>query len=334
MKRFKLSLVAAIAVAALPYGVNAAAAEPTQATAPAFDVSNEALLRSLPGFASGYADVNGIRLHYVEGGKGPLLILLAGWPETWWAYNKVMPDLSRQYHVVSVDLRGMGASSKPQGGYDKKNMAKDIRELVQHLGESKAYVVGHDIGAQVAFAYAANYPEATIKLVMLDVPHPDKGLLSWPMLPAHGTFGDKIDPRYPYVWWFAFHQVKGLPEDLLEGRPQIEHQWFFRYLLFDESAISARDRAVYAAAYSSRDAIRAGNAWYQAFTQDIIDDGTYSKLQMPVLGLGGPGYEWLKATLEAKATNVRVLPVPGSGHFIAEEKPVEMTRMLLAFLKE
>jgi pimeloyl-ACP methyl ester carboxylesterase len=103
-------------------------------------------------------------------------------------------------------------------------------------------------------------------------------------------------------------------------------------MLKDEGAIDARDRAVYAAAYSSRDAIRAGDAWYQAFPQDIVDDGTYAKLTMPVLGLGGPGYPRLKSALDAKAPGSRTFRIEGSGHFIAEEKPAALLAYLLEFL--
>jgi pimeloyl-ACP methyl ester carboxylesterase len=298
-----------------------------------YDVSDAALIKELPGFRGGSAEVNGVRLNYVEGGKGDLIILLPGWPQTWWAYHKIMPDLAKNYRVVSVDIRGMGASDKPADGYDKRTMAKDISELIKALGADKAHVVGHDIGAQVAYAVAANYPAETATLTLLDVPHPDDGLLAWPMLPKHGTFGDKIDPANPYVWWFAFHQVKGLPEDLLEGRAYIEHEWFFRYLLVKEDALDKRDRAVYAAAYNSRDAIRGGNAWYQAFTQDIIDQRSYpEKLTMPALGIGGPGYGWLNDFLTRRTTNPTVVQFPESGHFIAEEAPTDTTRVLLEFL--
>jgi pimeloyl-ACP methyl ester carboxylesterase len=296
-------------------------------------ISNAELVRTLPGFKEGYATVNGVRLHYVAGGEGSPVVLLPGWPQTWWAFHKIMPALARDHRVIAVDLRGMGASDKPADGYDKKTMAKDIAELVRVLGYDKVEVVGHDIGAQVAFSFAANHPEATRKLVLLDVPHPDANLAKWPLLPTVGTFGDRIFDGQAYAWWFAFHQVKGLPEELLEGRHHIEQAWFFRYLLKDESAIDVRDRAVYAAAYASRDAIRAGNAWYQAFPQDIVDDGTYGKLTMPVLGLGGPGYEWLKATLEAKATDLRVIKMEDSGHFIAEEKPEDTLAYLAEFLR-
>jgi pimeloyl-ACP methyl ester carboxylesterase len=304
---------------------------PQAAAAPAA-VFDAALVRSLPGFKEAYADVNGVRLHYVAGGSGKPLVLLPGWPQTWWAYHKIMPELAKTHRVIAVDLRGMGASSKPAEGYDKKTMAADIHALVRQLGYDKADIAGHDIGSQVAYAYAANFPLATDKLVMMDVPHPDAGLMSWPLLPQAGTFADKIDEAHPFAWWFAFHQVKGLPEEILAGRQYIEQEWFYRYLLKNEAAIDARDRAVYRKAYASRDAIRAGNAWYQAFPQDILDHKTYGKLEMPVLALGGPGYGWLKATLEPTVANLKVLKMEGSGHFIAEEKPLETIAAIQAFL--
>ena len=290
------------------------------------------LVKRLPGFKSESADVNGTNIHYVIGGTGPLLVLLPGWPQTWWTFHKVMPELARQHTVLAVDLRGMGTSAKPADGYDKKNMAKDVRELLRKLGYTDAVVVGHDIGAQVAWSFAANYPETTKKLVMLDVPHPDEGLYSWPILPRPNTFGDKIDPAAPFAWWFAFHQVKRLPEKMLAGRASVEQEWFFTYLMKDESALSPLDRAVYANAYSSADAIRAGNAWYQAFPQDIVDEKSYAKLAMPILGIAGPGYGWLSSTLTAKATNARTVLLKDSGHFVQEEAPQDTIRLIVDFL--
>jgi len=294
--------------------------------------SDDALVKALSGFQSQFATVNGIRIHYVSGGEGPLLVLLPGWPETWWGYHRIMPQLAKNFRVVAVDLRGMGSSDKPQGGYDKKTMAGDIAELVTKLGYHQADVVGHDIGAMVAFSLAANHPDTVRRLVMLDVAHPSDGYLKLPLLPAAGTFNEKIDEDHAYLWWFAFHQVKGLPEQLLEGRSAIEQEWFFHYMLKVESAIDAKDRAVYAAAYASRDAIRASNGWYQAFGQDIADDGTYGPLVMPVLGLGGSGYKRLKATLEEKAPGSVTYRIEGSGHFIAEEKPAVLLQHLHDFL--
>lgn len=297
------------------------------------DLSDAALVKTLPGFANGYANVNGTRLHYVEGGQGEPLVLLPGWPQTWWAFHKVMPELAKHYKVIVVDLRGMGSSARPADGYDKKTMAKDVYELLKQKGHEKAHIAGHDIGAQVAWNYAANFPQATNKLVLMDVPHPDQGLYSWPIIPGVGTFNEKIDPRTPFAWWFAFHQVKGLPEKLLAGRIHLEQEWFFTYLLKDESALSPKDRAIYANAYNSADAIRAGNAWYQAFPQDIVDEKAYQKLEMPVLGIAGPGYGWLSSSLAAKASNARTVHLENSGHFVQEEAPADTVREMLAFLK-
>ncbi|WP_208023815.1 alpha/beta fold hydrolase [Duganella rivi] len=155
---------------------------------------------------------------------------------------------------------------------------------MQQLGYDKVDIVGHDIGSMVAFSFAANYPQATRRLVMVDVAHPDAALAKWPLL----------------------------PEDLLEGRIGLEQAWMFRYLMQDESKLDALDRAVYRHAYTSRDTIRAGDAWYQAFPQDILDDGTYAPLEMPVLAVGGPGYGWLKSTLAAKSSNHRVVKIADS----------------------
>jgi pimeloyl-ACP methyl ester carboxylesterase len=290
--------------------------------------TNAELVRSLEGFQSGNAEVNGIHLHYVAGGTGTPLILLPGWPETWWQYHKIMPSLARHFHVVSVDIRGMGLSSKPANGYDKKTMAKDIYELVRHLGYDKVDIAGHDIGAMVAFAYAAQFPQATLKLAMMDVPHPDDGWMKIPMLPQVGKFGTKIDDMHPaYPWFFAFQQVKGLPERLLEGRTDMYLNFCIDYLTKESASIDAFDRKVYVTEYS----VRSGDAWFQAFPQDVLDAKQYPKLEMPVLGLASINYEGLKASLEPKASNVRMVKVDNSGHFFPEEQPEVTARELTDF---
>ena len=303
-------------------------------TKSAADTSDAALVKSLPGFENGYANVNGTRLHYVIGGTGTPLVLLPGWPQTWWQYSRMMPALAKQHRVIVVDLRGMGGSEKPASGYDKKTMARDIYELVRQLGFEKVNIAGHDIGSMVAFSFAANHPEVTLKLALLDVPHPDDFFSELRMLPEHGKFGEKIDDEHPgYPWWFAFHQVKGLPEKILEGRFHIYQDFLFDYLMKDSKSIGPKDRAIYHAAYSTRDAIRAGDAWYQTFTQDIIDSKTYKKLEMPVLGLGSTGYTWLQAAVTPKATNFKVVKIENSGHFIPEEQPEVTLQLLMEFFK-
>ncbi len=327
--------IAALMVAASPGYAGATSKAHTDAVAvqkstaaKVADVSDAALVKSLPGFRNGYAEVNGVRLHYVVAGKGEPLVLLPGWPETWWTFHKIMPALAEHYTVIAVDLRGMGASSRPADGYDKKTMASDVYELVKSLGYDKATIAGHDIGSAVAFAYGANYPQATDKLVMMELPHPDDSLLSFPLLPAQGTFGDKVGSSRPYLWWFAFNQVKGLPEKLLAGHIRAEQDWIFSYFLVDDAAVDARDRAVYERAYNSADAIRASNAWYQAFPQDVIDNKGYAKLEMPVLALGGPAFKWMQ-----KATDLTAVNVENSGHFVQEEQPEFVTQTMVDFLQ-
>lgn len=299
-------------------------------------ISDEALTRSIPGvFSNGYAQVNGTRLHYVAGGSGDLLLLLPGWPETWWEFHKIMPRLANNHRVVAVDLRGMGGSEKPSGGYDKKTMADDINQLIHALGAKSAYVAGHDIGSMVAYSLAANHPEAVRKLALLDNLHPDESWYGIPMLPHPDAFGRSVDEQHPvYLWWFAFNQLNDLPEHLLQGRTAMFQAAIFDYLLTDRSSLSARDRSIYAAAYSSPDAIRAGNAWYQTFGQDIGDFHAYSKLTMPVLGLGGQGYNRLKVYLPAHASDSRVQKIEGAIHYLPEEQPTAVSDALQSFFRD
>lgn len=300
------------------------------------DTSDAILVKSLPGFENGYATVNKVRLHYVSGGKGAPLVLLPGHPETWWGYHKVMPALAKRFRVIVVDIRGMGGSEKPAGGYDKKTMAQDIYELIRQLGYEKVNIAGHDIGAMVAFSFAANHPKGAVKLALLYVAHPDESYYHIKMLPGKGTFGKKVDAAHPiYPWWFAFHQVEGLPERLLAGNGmRLYINWLFNYLLNDSTKIGSRDLTVYGNAYSNPDAIRAGHAWYKAFPRDINDGKTYKKLEIPVLGLGAEhvGYEFLQV-VELKATNFRLVKIENSGHFILIEQPDVVSRLLIDFFK-
>lgn len=296
-------------------------------------LNDSELIKRVPGFKNSTVEVNGIKLHIVEGGTGTPIVLLPGWPQTWWAYHKILIELSKAHHVIVVEIRGMGSSDRPADGFDKRTMAKDISEIVKKFGLSKVIIAGHDIGAQVAWSFAANFPEQTEKLIMLDVPHPDEGLYKIPILPVKNTFTDKRDNDHPYLWWFAFHQVKGLPEKLLAGRVHLEQEWFFKYQSLKEEAISSFDKSVYAQAYNSKDSIRASNAWYQAIPQDIDDEKTYKKLEMPVLGIAGTGIRSLTRSIENKSTNFKIKHIESCGHFLPEECPEETLKLILDFIK-
>lgn len=299
-------------------------------------LTDAALARSLDGdFTSRYADVNGVRLHYVEGGAGQPLILLGGWPQTWWQWHKVMPELARHYRVFAVDLRGMGGSSKPESGYDKKTMAEDVHALARQLDLGPVHLAGHDIGAMVAYAYAANRPEAVGRVALLDVPHPDPNWSEMKLLPGPTQHVDTDITKGAdsYLWWFAFNQVRGLPEALLDGRMRLLVDWLFDQQAEDPASLDARSREVYALAYSTADAVRAGNAWYQEFNRDIADFETYEPVAVPLLALGaGANHGFLAAVLPQHGTDVRLVEVKDSGHYIPEEQPGVVVEELVAFL--
>lgn len=304
------------------------------AAAARYDTSDKALVKSLPGFENGYAKVNGINMHYVAGGKGAPLVLLPGWPETWWEYHKVMPALARRFRVIVVDIRGMGSTDKPAGGYDKKTMAEDVYQLVRHLGYKKVNMAGHDIGSMVAFSFAANHPEATRKLAVMDVPHPYEAFKSIPILPEYGKFGKKIDADHPlFPWWFSVMQVPGLPEKLFAGRYGILQNWAFDYLTKDSGSIDARDRAVFVAGYNTQAGIHGGDSWFQAFPKDIVDNKKYKNLPMPILGLGSTGYDWLKDALPRQAKHTKVVKIENSGHYFLDERPTLLISLLSEFFR-
>ncbi|MFJ9852103.1 alpha/beta fold hydrolase [Streptomyces sp. NPDC101150] len=293
------------------------------------------LAASLRGdFTSAYADVNGTRLHHVTGGRGEPLVLLGGWPQTWWQFREVLPELALRYRVTAVDLRGMGSSAKPESGYDKKTMARDIRELIRHLGHESALVAGHDIGASVAYHLTANHPQAVRSLVTLDIGVPDASWLDIGMLPGSDEQTAELTlGRGGYPWWFAFNQLHGLPEQLLAGRFRTLIDWLYGHMLVNQESVDEQARQIYAHAYDSPDAIRAGNAWYQTMRQDIADLASYAPVTLPVLTLAGESsYPLLREQMGPdKGTDIRVREVMGSGHYIPEERPDVVVRELTGF---
>jgi len=291
------------------------------------------LIKNLPGFENKYTTVNGIKLHYVEGGNGKPLICLPGWPQTWYSFQPVAMQLAKEYRVIIIDLRGMGTSEKPRSGYDKKTMATDVHQLVSQLGFEKVGLMGHDIGGMVAMSFAFNFPELTEKLIVLDGSHPSEGMYQMPLIPSPGTFNEKMDGEMPYAWWMGFNQVKNFPEQLLEGRFHLLQQWLFNYVMIDESKMTVLERAVYAAAYNDKDSIRASNAWYQTFHQDIEDAKHYQQLTMPVLGIGSYiSYNYMNYGLPFVAADLQVVGIMDSGHYLFEEKPQEVLDIVLPFL--
>ena len=160
--------------------------------------------------------VNGIQLHYVIGGHGDPVVLLHGWPETWYEWHHVMPALAKNYTVIAPDLRGLGESSKPLTGYDGKTVAEDIHQLVTQLGFKTIFLVGHDIGTQIAYSYAAAHPTEVKKLVVMDF-----------TIPGFAPTG-----RMP-LWWPIFHQTPDIPEALVQGKEMMYLSWFYHNLAYN-----------------------------------------------------------------------------------------------------
>jgi pimeloyl-ACP methyl ester carboxylesterase len=287
-------------------------------------------------FTHHYANLKGVRIHYVTCGSGTPMVLLHGWPQTWYEWRSLMPLLADRFAMVAPDLRGLGDSSRPSTGYDKKTVANDIWELMRnHLGHEHFVVVGHDWGAPTAFRLTADHPDAVTHLVMLDVGVPGDR-------PAGVSGGGLADPRGAARWHHLFHQVPDLPEALTAGRERTYLEFFYKNGIDQAGAFSEEDIAEYVRAYSQPGAMRAGFNFYRNLPRDVEDNratlaGGF-KLPMPVLALGGGGSrgrgELVLQSLRLVANNVEGGAIPDCGHFIPEEKPQELADRLKAFLKK
>jgi pimeloyl-ACP methyl ester carboxylesterase len=256
------------------------------------------------------------------------VVLLHGYPQSWYEWRHVMPAFAKNYPVIVPDLRGLGDSSKPLTGYDGKTTAEDLNQLLSQLGFKKILLVSHDIGAQTAFSYAKTHPNNVSKLVIMDYIFP--GFLP----PQFGQNGP---------WWFTFHQVPNLPEFLVEGKEREYISSFVKMLAYNPSAITKEDLDIYAEKYSAPGAMRNGFEYYRAFPLDAVQDKALvnqSKLQVPVLVLeadfypvfGGPvqGIPVANA-VKAMAQDVTGIKVPLSGHWIPEEQPQFVIKQLAKF---
>jgi len=276
-------------------------------------------------FSHHTASVNGIQLHYVIGGNGPPIVLLHGYPETWYEFRHVMPALAKNYTVIAPDLRGLGDSSKPTTGYDGKTVAEDIHQLVTQLGFKSIFLAGGDVGALMAYPYAAAHPTEVEKLAVWEAPI--VGL---------------TPPGKTPVWWFFFHQVPDLPEALVNGKETEYLSWFYHNLAYNPAAITQDAINEYVSHYSAPGGMRAGFEYYRALAQDAIQNMNYSKtkLTMPILALGG-GYIPLFGGnitmpsvaygMKQVAQNVQTVIVPNSGHWIQEEQPMFLVDQLFKF---
>jgi pimeloyl-ACP methyl ester carboxylesterase len=274
------------------------------------------------GFTQRTAEVNGTRIHYLIGGKGSPVVLLHGYAETGHMWLPLLPLLVERHTVIVPDLRGAGDSARPESGYDKKTMAVDIHELTRLLGFEKVSVVGHDIGLMVAYAYAAQFPKGTERLVLMDA-----------FLPGIGDWKNVWLMRD--LWHFHFYGET--PLALVKGRERTYFEHFWNDFAADRKhSVPDADRVFYAEAYAREGGMRAGFEYFKSFEKDAQDFSQLgqTRLVMPVLVLTGEkaSGQFLIDQARLVATDVKGVVVAGSGHWLMEEAPGQVMPQLVAFL--
>ena len=267
-------------------------------------------------------DVDGVRLHYLTAGRGPAVILLHGYAETSRMWKPIIPLLAERFTVIAPDLPGIGDSAIPANGLDMKRAAILIHALARKLGVEKARVVGHDIGLMVAYAYAAQFPAETEKLVVMDA-----------FLPGVG--GWEAVYNNPAIWHFRFHGPT--PERLVKGRERTYFEYFWNDLAADRNrSLPEADREAYTAAYARPGRMRAAWAYFESFPQAAKDFAQLSqtKLAMPVLAIGGEESlgEVLGEQMKLVASDATVVVLKDTGHWVLEERLKETTDALVKFL--
>ncbi|BCS55638.1 alpha/beta fold hydrolase [Geobacter sp. SVR] len=274
------------------------------------------------GFAECFAEVNGVRLRYLIGGKGSPVILLHGYAQTGHMWHPLMQPLARRHTVIVPDLRGAGGSGKPESGYDKKSMAVDIHELPTFLGFERVSIVGHDIGLMVAYAYAAQFPQAVERVVLMDA-----------FLPGVGNWKEVWLMRD--LWHFHFYGE--VPLALVKGRERIYLEHFWNDFAADRNhSVPEPDRRIYARAYAQPGGMRAGFEYFRSFERDAQDFAQMSatRLPMPVLVLTGgkASGSFLIEQTRLVASEVRGQIIPDSGHWLMEEAPATVIPTIVDFV--
>ena len=277
-------------------------------------------------FTSRYVKAGDVRLHVVTGGDGPPLLLIHGWPESWYGWRMVMPELAKDFSVVAVDQRGMGISDKPQSGYDAGTQANDMIAVMDALGHKRFALIGFDTGLVISYALAADHPDRIERLVVGEAPL--VGITPSPPLFLPAQVNDRL-------FHLAFNQLAELNEQLVRGREDI----WFGYELTASTAKKPKSEAVayYTTLFaSSPDALRGSFGFYRAINTTIAQNQERKnrRLTMPVLAVGGErsSMESVGASMKLVADNVQTVVIAGSGHFVAEEAPEELLSALTQFL--
>lgn len=281
-------------------------------------------------FRHEFANVDGVRMHYVKGGSGSPVVLIHGWPQTWFGWWPIMPALAEKHTVYAVDLPGLGDSTGSPSGYDKATLARYVHTLIaDRLGVRDAQVIGHDFGAAVAFQYASLFPADTARLGYLDLPLP----------------GPAIDgPTYRSLsWHIAFHAQRRVPEAVVGDDVREYLALFYPQVSFggtafggtaDRSPFTPAEIDEFARTYRKPEVLSAGFELYRALDQDVRDTVAAAPVTAPTLLLTAQGQlDPVRATTASRMTNiVQAADVPHAGHWLVEENPQFVTAELQRFL--
>ncbi|MFI7392723.1 alpha/beta fold hydrolase [Streptomyces tendae] len=289
-------------------------------------------LPGLAGFTHRWVDAGGVGLHAVEGGRpdGPAVVLLAGFPQTWWAWRKVMPNLAGRCRVIAIDLPGQGHSERPDISYDTHTVAAHVHAAVEALGVSTYWLVAHDIGAWVAFSLALQHPGRLHGLALLDAGIP--GITLPDAIPT--------DPEQAWkTWHFAFHLVPDLPETLLAGREREYVGWFLKAKTLSSDTFDDAEIERYAAAVAADGGLRASLAYYRDAAESARKNHEAlerQRLAVPVLGISSSNGSIpdMAASIRPWADRATGVVVPDAGHFIPDEQPAAVGAALTAFITD
>ncbi|MEO8764321.1 MAG: alpha/beta hydrolase [Ginsengibacter sp.] len=276
-----------------------------------------------PGFTHKYTKVNGIKIHYVTGGKGDLLLLIHGFGQNWFMWNRLMPALSKHFTIIAPDLPGVGESGKPKDGYDKKALAKDIHGLVSKLGYTNINLVGHDVGLMVAYAYAAQFSSEVKKIALLDA-----------LLPGVEPVWSDL---YNRLWWFGFF-ARPVAGELVSGQAGLFLRDFWPIVGFVKDSFTPEETNEFIRAYSTPGSTTGSFHWFGAFPQDAKDNLEFMqhKLEMPLLAMSAEhsAASYFGDHCRLVANNVTEVKIEGSGHWIVQEKTGPVLKGLEDFFEK
>jgi pimeloyl-ACP methyl ester carboxylesterase len=272
------------------------------------------------GFHHEYKTVNGIKIHYVIGGKGQPLLLIHGFGQNWYMWNRLLPALSTHFTVIAPDLPGVGESGKPREGYDKKSLSADLHELIKRLGFKNINIAGHDIGMMVAYSYAAQYRSEVKKIALLDA-----------VIPG-------VDPDWSHLyhtnWWFGFF-ARPIAGDIVSDHASEFLKDFWSLMAHRKEPFTSRESQEFIRAYSVPGAATGSFHWFGAFLQDAKDNQEFikTKLTMPMLAVSGEFSAASYFTNHCKqvAGNVTGVIIHGSGHWLVQENTAEVLKAFIAF---